>query len=107
MRRRRATAVPIKLDDAVAEVTADYLAFLRTARPGEPEDAKAFAARHAAVKTALSHIEQIIKLAANPAEEGSTDTESLLHEARHQMDQDRAARSRETGEDAESDGEAG
>jgi hypothetical protein len=102
MRRRRPTPAPVQLDDAVAEVTADYLAFLRTTRPDEPEDAKAFAARHAAAKTALSHIEQIIKLAASPAEQTSTETDSLLHEARHQMGQDR-----DSAEEPERDGEAG
>lgn len=94
--------MPVRLEDAVAEVTADYLAFLRSPRPDEPEDAKAFAARHAAAKTALSHIEQIIKLADAPADAAETDTENLLHEARHQMDQDR-----DTGEDTARDGEAG
>lgn len=102
MRRRRKPALPVRLEDAVAEVTADYLAFLRAPRPEEPEDAKAFAARHAAAKTALSHIEQIIKLAETPAEATEPDTETLLHEARHQMDQDR-----KTGEDTAGDGEAG
>jgi len=102
VRRRRPVPKPVKLDDAVAEVTADYLAFLRNARPGEPEDAKTFAARHAAAKTALSHIEQIIKLAAAPTEDATTETDSLLHEARHQMGQDR-----ESAEEPEHDGEAG
>jgi hypothetical protein len=102
VRRRRKPSLPVRLEDAVAEVTADYLAFLRSPRPDEPEDAKAFAARHAAAKTALSHIEQIIKLADTPVETTEADTESLLHEARHQMDQDS-----ETGEDTARDGEAG
>ncbi|MBB3897159.1 hypothetical protein [Roseococcus suduntuyensis] len=55
-------------------------------------------ARHAP----LSHIEQIIKLADTPAETTEADTENLLHEARHQMDQDS-----DTGEDTARDGEAG
>lgn len=105
MRRRRPSGVPIKLDAAVAEVTADYLAFLRNARTDEPEDAKAFAARHAAAKSALSHIEQIIKLASGNEEEVAgrqLDTDSLLHQAREQIIHDN-----ETQEDSEGDGEAG
>lgn len=102
MRRRRKPSVTVRLEDAVAEVTADYLNFLRASRAEEPEDAKAFAARHAAAKAALSHIEQIIKLAETPVAGAEGDTESLLHELRHQMDQDR-----ETGEEASRDGEAG
>jgi len=86
----------------VAEVTADYLAFLRAPRNAEPEDAKAFAARHAAAKTALSHIEQIMKLAATEPGEAAAETDTLLHEARCQMDQDPASR-----EGTDEDGEAG
>jgi len=94
--------MPVRLEDAVAEVAADYLAFLRAPRADEPEDAKSFAARHAAAKAALSHIEQIIKLAADAPGDATADTDNLLHEARHQMDQ-----ARETGEDTARDGEAG
>jgi hypothetical protein len=105
MRRRRPPGVPVKLADAVAEVTADYLGFLRASRTQEPEDAKAFAARHAAAKAALAHIEQILKLASGSEEEAAdlvTETQSLLTQARRQMDLDRAT---ERGQ--EGDGEAG
>jgi hypothetical protein len=91
----------------VAEVTADYLAFLRNGRPDEPEDAKAFAARHAAAKAALSHIEQIIKLAAGPPEETATETDTLLHEARREMGRDDRTAERETPEEPEGNGETG
>lgn len=92
MRRRRPTGGHVKLSDAVAEVTADYLGFLRASRTNEPEDAKAFAARHAAAKAALAHIEQILKLAAGSEEEAAerlTESETLLTQARQQMGQDK------------------
>jgi len=104
MRRRRPPGVNVKLADAVAEVTADYLGFLRASRTNEPEDAKAFAARHAAAKAALAHIEQILKLASGSEEEAAerlTDAEALLTQARQQMDQDK------TEGRPDDDGEAG
>jgi hypothetical protein len=78
----------VKLSDAVAEVTADYLGFLRASRTQEPEDAKTFAARHAAAKAALAHIEQILKLASGSEEEAAerlTDAQALLAQARREL----------------------
>lgn len=88
MSRRKAKGFGIKLADTVSEVAADYLGFLRAGRGEEMEDAKAFAARHAAAKAALAHLEQLIKLAAScdaEAAERLCGSEASLAEARALM----------------------
>ncbi len=88
MSRRKTKAFGVKLADTVAEVAADYLGFLRAGRGEEMEDAKAFAARHAAAKAALAHLEQLIKLAAScdaEAAERLCGSEASLAEARALM----------------------
>lgn len=88
MSRRKTKGFGIKLADTVSEVAADYLGFLRAGRGEEMEDAKAFAARHAAAKAALAHLEQLIKLAAScdaEAAERLCGSEVSLAEARALM----------------------
>jgi hypothetical protein len=91
--RRRPKGFGIRLTETVAEVAADYLGFLRAARGAEPEDAKAFAARHAAAKAALAHLEQLIKLAAScdaEAAERLGGSEASLAECRALMPEEDA-----------------
>ena len=88
MRRRRPPGFNLRLAETVREVTADYVAFLRGPRAAEPEDAKAFAARHAAAKAALAHLEALIKLAAEcdaAAAERMDSCERLLRETRREI----------------------
>jgi hypothetical protein len=56
LRRRLRAALPARIDAAVA----GYENFTGTA---EPADAKGFAAWHAAAKSALAHVELLVKLA--------------------------------------------
>ena len=72
------------LGGAMGTVAADYVAFLATGPgPGAHEDAKAFAGHHAAARTALAHLEHLIKLvrAASPGAD-VPDTASLVEAAR-------------------------
>ena len=67
----------------------DYQRFLGSgASAEEAGDAKAFAARHAAARGALSHLEQILKLAEEGGDEAQVNEvlESLAH-CREQMAQ--------------------
>ena len=79
MKRRKPKALDPDLADAVPTVTADYMKFLREIRDEHESDPKLFAARHSAAKTALAHIEQLMKLAGVNEDE-----------ARQQLDQHRA-----------------
>lgn len=87
--RRRKPARPATEPDlgaALAEVMAEYMRFLRAAE-GEV-DAKAFGARHAAAKAALSHIEQLRKLSGEAGDEAARKLEEyqeLLGEMRRDM----------------------
>ncbi|UFN47965.1 hypothetical protein LPC08_18390 [Roseomonas sp. OT10] len=59
---------PEDLRTAIRRVLADYEAFVsRTPIEGVHEDPKAFAAHHAAAKTALAHLEHLLKLARSAA----------------------------------------
>lgn len=73
--------------DVVAE---SYLDFLGCGpEPGTGDDAKAFAAHHAACKTALAHLDALVKLArsmgAAPAE--AEEAQVMLLEAREALSQ--------------------
>ena len=60
---------PEELRRAVRKVVADYEAFVaRGPAPGAQEDPKAFTAHHAAARSALAHLEHLMKLA--PGAEG-------------------------------------
>jgi hypothetical protein len=85
------------LEAAVRRVVEDYDAFIaRGPAPGAHDDARAFAAHHAAAKAALAHLEHLLKLAGPAAgeEEGMARAEALL----------RAARGAMAAEDEEEDG---
>jgi hypothetical protein len=88
VRRRRPPGFNLRLAETVREVTADYVSFLRGPRGEEPEDAKAFGARHAAAKAALAHLEALIKLAAESDEAAAErlgGCERLLRETRREI----------------------
>lgn len=75
------------LERVVKQVVDDYAAFVeRGPGPGMHDDAKAFAAHHAACKSALAHLEHLLKLlraAKAPAESDETQAAAaLLTEAR-------------------------
>lgn len=84
---------PEDLRTAVRRVLADYEAFVsRTPIEGAHDDPKAFAAHHAAAKTALAHLEQLLKLArtalAGQAPAGES-ADALLTQARAAIAADR------------------
>ncbi|MFC3126813.1 hypothetical protein ACFOD4_17245 [Pseudoroseomonas globiformis] len=70
---------PEEVQRAIRRVVEDYNAFLeRGPAPGTHDDAKAFAAHHAAAKSALAHLEHLLKLARAAA---SGDQESHVDHA--------------------------
>jgi hypothetical protein len=76
-----------ELEAAAMRVVEDYGAFIaRGPAPGTHDDAKAFAAHHAAAKSALGHLEHILKLAraagAGEDEAGMLRASALLKQAR-------------------------
>ncbi len=86
MRRRKPPPGAADLQAAVPLVAQSYLRFVADMQP-EPES-KAFAAQHSAAKTALSHLEQVMKLAAT-GEESTTDAAGdALDAARQEMDEE-------------------
>ncbi|MDJ0386728.1 hypothetical protein QMO56_01265 [Roseomonas sp. E05] len=75
------------LQPAIRHVIEDYNAFVaRGPAPGAHDDAKAFAAHHAAAKAALAHLEHLLKLAraagAGEDETGLARAAALLRQAR-------------------------
>jgi len=85
MRKRRAAALAEDLPGAIPEVIGAYRRFLRAA-PGAPEEPKEFGARHTAARTALAHLEQLLKILGEDAgEEARQDAEQLLASARADM----------------------
>lgn len=95
MRRRRkggaaGTGKEPEFDQAFDAVLADYMDFLRRSREADESngDPKTFAARHTAGKTALSHIEQIMKLSGDTGDEAAKklgEYQALLGEMRRDM----------------------
>jgi hypothetical protein len=80
-------ALAAELETAAMRVAEDYGAFIaRGPAPGTHDDAKAFAAHHSAAKSALAHLEQVLKIAraAGAGEEmaGVAQANALLLEAR-------------------------
>lgn len=73
MRRRKPArpATEPELGPAVAKVMAEYMGFLDAPHEEDGTDPKAFGARHTAAKTALSHIEQLLKLSGAPEDEAA------------------------------------
>ncbi|KAA2214360.1 hypothetical protein [Teichococcus oryzae] len=85
---RREDVAPEALQRAIRRVVEDYDAFLgRGPAPGTHDDAKAFAAHHAAAKSALAHLEHLLKLArgqgdAAAEQAGIAQAADLLRQAR-------------------------
>ncbi len=94
-------ALAVELETAAMRVAEDYGAFIaRGPAPGTHDDAKAFAAHHAAAKSALAHLEHVLKLtrAAGASEAG----DGVAH-AYALLDQARGALATETEEDDDDD----
>ena len=95
MRRRQKGGAPAagkepEFGQAFDVVLADYMDFLRRSREADESncDPKTFAARHAAGKTALSHIEQIMKLSGDDGDEAAkklNEYQALLGDMRRDM----------------------
>jgi hypothetical protein len=101
-------ALAAELDSAAMRVVEDYGAFIaRGPAPGTHDDAKAFAAHHAAAKSALAHLEHLLKLAraagAGKEVTGVAQAHALLLQARGAM----SAEAREDEEDGADDGTSG
>jgi len=84
---RREVMATEDLQPAIRRVVEDYNAFVaRGPAPGTHDDAKAFAAHHAAAKSALAHLEHLLKLAraagAGEEETGLAQAAALLRQAR-------------------------
>ncbi|GGC31962.1 hypothetical protein GCM10011504_07750 [Siccirubricoccus deserti] len=84
MKRRRGSAVAHGLAAAVGQVLAEYRGFLRQAdATAAPEEAKEFGARHAAARSALAHLEQLLKLTGEkPEEDTGRNGQALLLDTR-------------------------
>lgn len=87
-------ALAARLPERAAAAVADYEAF--SAQP-PPDDAKGFAAHHAACKAALAHVEAAVKLlrwaappepAATAPDAGADDLARLIAEARAALSED-------------------
>ena len=96
---------PEELNRTVRKVVADYEAFVaRGPAPGTHEDPKAFTAHHAAARSALAHLEHLLKL-----NRGAVQTEAvaeaglLIAEARRSIEiaerEDREAEERAEDDD--------
>ncbi|MEI6160258.1 MAG: hypothetical protein WCP77_10515 [Roseococcus sp.] len=84
MRRRKPRGGGTKLAEALPSVTEAYIKFV--AESDHDADPKAFAARHSAAKTALSHIEQLLKLSSDDEEAAGFDPAAMaLGAARDEM----------------------
>ncbi|MXP63705.1 hypothetical protein E0493_10135 [Roseomonas sp. M0104] len=86
MSRRDVVAIE-DLQPAIRRVVEDYNTFVAHGpAPGTHDDAKAFAAHHAAAKAALAHLEHLLKLAratgAGEEESGLAQAAALLRQAR-------------------------
>jgi hypothetical protein len=96
MKRRKPRTADPKLADALPSVTQSYMKFV--ADTEHDADPKAFAARHSAAKTALAHIEQLMKLT-EPGEEEGALAAIALGEARQEIgDQQEETSADDTGE---------
>jgi len=63
MTTKRKPKIDTDVPAAVKLILDDYQAFLAGGPHAQDEGAKAFAARHAAARAALAHLEQLLKLA--------------------------------------------
>lgn len=97
-------ALAAELESAVMRVAEDYGAFVsRGPAPGTHDDAKAFAAHHAAAKSALAHLEHLLKIARAAAPNGDA---AVVDEAQAMLLQARGMIGAEPAEDDEDDGAA-
>ncbi|MFC0407873.1 hypothetical protein [Roseomonas elaeocarpi] len=79
-----------ELGRVAQRVVRDYEAFVAAGPPtAGPEDAKAFASWHAAAKTALAHLEQLLKLLRTAASPDPVvdEAERLLSQARSEIEE--------------------
>jgi len=87
--RKRPKALLDTTDFAAAarRVLAGYETFIaHSGTAAEDGDAKAFTAHHAAARSALAHLEQLLKLAAESGSEAQLrDVSTTLQEARQQI----------------------
>jgi hypothetical protein len=85
VKRRKPRRPPLNLAEALPHVAGSYRRFV--AGQVDEADTKAFTAHHSAAKTALSHLEQLMKLASDAADDAATDPADIaLGEARQEMD---------------------
>ncbi len=97
-------ALAAELESAVMRVAEDYGAFVsRGPAPGTHDDAKAFAAHHAAAKSALAHLEHLMKIARAAGAGGGA---AVLEEAQAMLLQARGMIGAEAVEDDEDDASA-
>lgn len=103
MKRRRGSTVAQGLAAAVGQVLGEYRGFLRRADAANaPEEPKEFGARHAAARSALAHLEQLLKLTGEqPEEDTDRSGQALLLDTRLAIP---AASPMETREATEGDG---
>ena len=78
---------PEELRRAIRKVVADYEAFVsRGPAPGTHEDPKAFTAHHAAARSALAHLEHLMKLDKGQVEtDAVAEAGALIAEARRSI----------------------
>lgn len=78
---------PEELRRAIRKVVADYEAFVsRGPAPGAHEDPKAFTAHHAAARSALAHLEHLLKLNRGQVEtDAVAEAGALIAEARRSI----------------------
>lgn len=78
---------PEELQEAVRLVVADYRGFLtRLPAPGTQDDPKAFTAHHAAARSALAHLEHLLKLTRSSADaDTAVEATALIAEARRSI----------------------
>ena len=98
-------ALAVELESAAMRVVEDYGAFIaRGPAPGTHDDAKAFAAHHAAAKSALAHLEHLLKLARAA---GAGEDVAGVIQAQALLQQARGAMSAEAQEDEDDDADGG
>ncbi|WP_424811462.1 hypothetical protein [Roseococcus sp. YIM B11640] len=87
-RRPKGPAPEPKLAENVPAVIDEYVAFLRDSRPEDGADPKAFGARHAAAKAALTHLGELMRLSRGDTDSASEPETSLLEQLRQGMPPD-------------------
>ncbi|WP_338664030.1 hypothetical protein VQH23_02460 [Pararoseomonas sp. SCSIO 73927] len=92
---------PEELRRAIRKVVADYEAFVaRGPAPGTHEDPKAFTAHHAAARSALAHLEHLMKLDKGQVEtDAVAEAGALIAEARRSIQLAEQEEGEETPED--------